>query len=164
MELSHQQAVIRLADIKAELERLGAKDELTVEDEQSFDELTREFGEVNDHRRQLERTSALERVRAVSSTTARGPAALAIERGTAVSSGGSAISGGQGYDADPILNPDSIEDCRFRDPWDLSQVRTFGRDPEEVSTELRSRAISAIEKMPGANDAVREGGTKILER
>lgn len=157
MELSHQQAVIRLKDIQAELERLGAKDDLSLEDEQAFDELTREFAEVDDHRRQLERTSALERVRAAATSTERGPAALKIERG-------SAISGGQGYDADPILNPDSVEDCRFRDPWNLSEVRTFGRDPEDVAGELRSRAISAIEKMPGANDAVREGGTQILER
>lgn len=49
MELSHSQAVIRLKDIQTELERLGEKpdDKLTAEDEQSFDELTREFAEVD---------------------------------------------------------------------------------------------------------------------
>jgi HK97 family phage major capsid protein len=159
MELSHPQAVIRLKDIKAELERLGEKEDLTAEDEQQFDELTREFAQIDGHRRQLERTSALERVRSATKTTERGPASLAlrVERGASV-------SGGQGYDLDPILNPDSVEDCRFRDPWNLSEVRTFGRDPEDVGGELRARALSAIEKMPGCNDAVRAGGTRILER
>jgi HK97 family phage major capsid protein len=159
MELSHPQAVIRLQDIKVELERLGEKDDLTSEDEQQFDELTREFAQIDGHRRQLERTSALERVRSATKTTERGPASLAlrVERGASV-------SGGQGYDLDPVLNPDSVEDCRFRDPWNLSEVRTFGRDPEDVGAELRARALSAIEKMPGCNDAVRAGGTRILER
>lgn len=107
MELSHQQAIIRLQDIKAELERLGEQDDLSNEDDQTFDELTREFAEVNEHRRQLERKSALERVRSTTKSTERGPSALKVERG-------SMVSNGQGYDTDPILNPDSVEDHRFR--------------------------------------------------
>ncbi|MFF4417491.1 phage major capsid protein [Streptosporangium sp. NPDC001559] len=156
MELSHQQAVIRLKDIKAELERLGEKPELTAEDEQTFDELTREFAEVDNHRRQLERKSALERVRAAATATERGPAALKIERGTPY--------GADGYDADPILHPDSVDDLRFRNPWDLSDVRTWGRSKEEVGAELRARALCAITKMRGANDAIRSTATDILER
>jgi HK97 family phage major capsid protein len=157
MELSHQQAVIRLQDIQAELERLGEKDELNQEDDQTFDELTREFAEVNEHRRQLERKSALERVRSTTKSTERGPSALRVERG-------SMVSNGEGYDTDPILNPDSVEDHRFRNPWDLSEVRTFSRSKGEVATELRSRAISAVEKMPGATDKIRSAATDILER
>lgn len=157
MELSHSQAVIRLRDIQAELERLENKDDLTVEDEQLFDELTREFGEVDNHRRQMERKSALERVRSATSAVERGPAALKVERGTPVNKA-------DGYDLDPILNPDSVEDRRFRNPWDLAEVRHWGRDPDEVNQELRSRALCAIEKMPGANDRIRESGTRILER
>lgn len=157
MELSHSQAVIRLKDIKAELERLGDKDDLTPEDEQSFDELTREFAEVDNHRRQLERKAALERVRSATKTTERGPAAVKIEGGTPYSSR-------DGYDVDPILHPDSVEDRRFRNPWDLSEVRTFGRSKDQVGQELRSRALSAIEKMAGANDRVRSVATDILER
>ncbi|MEU3899743.1 phage major capsid protein [Streptomyces sp. NPDC045251] len=157
MELSHSQAVIRLQDIKAELERLEAKDDLTTEDEQSFDELTREFAEVNAHRKQLERKSALEKVRSATKTSERGgPAAPLVERGT--------HHRGDDYDLDPILNPDSVEDRRFRNPWDLGEVRTFGRNPDEVNDELRSRALCAIEKMPGTSDRVRQAGTKILER
>ncbi|MEV4033402.1 phage major capsid protein [Streptomyces umbrinus] len=157
MELSHQQAVIRLRDIKEELERLGEKNELLAEDEQSFDELTREFAEVDAHRRQLERTAALERVRAATKTTERGPAAVKVEGGTPFNSRGS-------YDLDPILHPDSVEDHRFRNPWDLSEIRTFGRSKEELSTEFRARALSAIEKMRGCNDNIRGTATDILER
>lgn len=157
MELSHSQAVIRLKDIQTELERLGEKDDLTSDDEQSFDELTREFAEVDDHRRQLERKSALERVRSATKTTERRPAAVKIEGGTSVSSR-------DGYDTDPILHPDSVEDQRFRNPWDLSQVRTFDRPKSQIGQELRSRALSAIEKMSGADDHVRSAATSIVER
>ncbi|SDN17909.1 phage major capsid protein [Streptomyces wuyuanensis] len=157
MELSHSQAVIRLKDIQAELERLGEKDDLTSEDEQSFDELTREFADVDDHRRQLERKAALERVRSATKTTERRPAATRIEGGTPTSSR-------DGYDLDPVLHPDSVEDQRFRNPWDLSEVRTFGQSKGQVARELRSRALSAIERMPGADDAVREASTNIVAR
>jgi HK97 family phage major capsid protein len=156
MDLSHGQAVIRLKDIRAELEQLGQRDDLTVEDEKRFDELTREFAEVDDHRRQMERTSALERVRSAVKSTERLPSALRVERGTSVNTS-------DGYDLDPVLNPDSVEDKRFRNPWDLSEVRTFGRSKAEVGQELRSRALSAIEKMSGANDAIRATGTDIVE-
>src|SRR3546814_20948669 len=90
------------------------------------------------------------RVRSVVSAIPRHSApAGRTERGT---------SRGDDYDADPILNPDSVEDRRFRNPWDLSEVRTFSRSKAEVTQELRSRAFSAIEKMHGANDRSRENG------
>lgn len=157
MELTHQQAVIRLRDIRAELEELEKRDDLTAEQEREFDELTREFGEVDDHRRQLERKSALERVRSAVRATERTPSALRVERGTSV-------GGHDGYDADPILNPDSVEDCRFRNPWDLSGVNTWSRSKTEVNAEMRARAKSAVEKMGGTTDAVREAGTRIIEQ
>lgn len=160
MELSHPQAVLRLQDISAELERLGEKPDLTAEDERTFDELTREFASVDDHRRQLERKAALERVRGAVTATERGPAAsgvkVKVERG--------AYSSGDGYDSDPILNPDSVQERRFRNPWDLSEVRTFDRSKEQVGEELRARAFSAIEKMQGANDKIRAAATDIIER
>ncbi|WP_255951549.1 phage major capsid protein [Streptomyces odontomachi] len=159
MQLSHQQAVIRLEDIKAELERLGEKPELDEADEQQFDELTREFADVDAHRRQLERTAALARVRSAVKTTERGPAATQVrgERGVSYGSDSS-------YDADPILNPDSVEDRRFRNPWDLGEMRTFDRSPEQVGSELRSRALCAVEKMAAATDGIRSAATDIIER
>lgn len=156
LQLSHQQAVIRLRDIRAALEDLEKRDSLTADDEQTFDELTREFADVDDHRRQLERRSALERVRASTQATERRPAALSVERGTPVNSRDS-------YDLDPVLNPDSVEDRRFRNPWDLGEMRSFGRSPEDVGQELRARALCAVEKMAGASDKIRSGATQIIE-
>lgn len=156
LQLSHQQAVIRLKDIRAQLEDLEKRDELSAEDEQTFDELTREFADVDAHRRQLERSSALQRVRAATQSTDRAPAALAVERGSSTSR--------DSYDLDPVLNPDSVEDRRFRDPWDLGEMRTYARSPEEIGQELQARALCAVEKMAGANDRVRSTATDILER
>lgn len=69
------------------------------------------------------------------------------------------------YDRDPIGDPDSAEE-RFtgRNPWDMREIRTWGQDPTRVAAELRSRALAAIEKMPGASDRVREFATSIIER
>lgn len=156
LQLSHGQAVIRLRDIRAQLEELEQRDTLTEQDEQTFDELTREFAEVDDHRRQLERRSALERVRASTQSTDRAPNALAVQRGTPTGSGSA-------YDSDPILNPDSVEDRRFRNPWDLGEMRTYARGPEEIGQELRARALCAVEKMSGANDRIRSAATGIIE-
>jgi HK97 family phage major capsid protein len=162
MELSHPQAVIRLRDITAELERLGSIDDPTDEQEIEFDGLTREYGEIDTHRRKLERNAALERVRGSARAIDRRPAALDLR-----TEGGSGTSRdaayGDDYDRDPILNPDDVRSGRFRNPWDLNEVRTFSRSREEVTQELRARAISAVERMSGANDKIRAGATHILE-
>lgn len=69
-----------------------------------------------------------------------------------------------GYDRDPIGDHrDSDAKFRGRDPWNLREMQTFGRDPEQVAQELRARALSAIEAMPGADDAVRKAATDIIE-
>ncbi|WP_099024818.1 phage major capsid protein [Mycolicibacterium palauense] len=47
-----------------------------------------------------------------------------------------------------------------RDPWDVSEIR-LGDDP---AAELRSRACEAIERMPFADDTVREVATRFVER
>lgn len=156
--LTHSQAVRRLEEILPELERLGEVDELTADDEQLFSDLTREWNETDEHRKRLERAADLAAVRTAASqvTSSR---RLRTERGS--------VGGGTSrddYDRDPILEPDSIEEHRFRNPWDLSEVRTFGRDSGEVAAELRSRALSAVEKMQGASDNVRQAATHILER
>jgi HK97 family phage major capsid protein len=156
LQLSHGQAVIRLREIRARLEELEQRDDLTAEDERNFDELTTEFAEVDDHRRQLERRSALERVRAATQASDRQPPALGIERGTPHGSGST-------YDLDPVLNPDSVEDRRFRNPWDLGEMRTFNRSPEALGQELRARALCAVQRMAGANDRIRSTATSIIE-
>lgn len=150
--LTHSQMVNRQQDIVKELERLGELENPTPEDETYFDDLRSEFADLDQHRKRLERDAQLAQVR----SAAQGLGGFRIERGSASSS--------SDYDRDAILEPDSIEDKRFRNPWDLSEVRTFGRDKDELGAEYRSRAEAAIEKMPGASDKVREAAQRILER
>jgi HK97 family phage major capsid protein len=160
VELTHSQSVARLKDIYDELERLHRKGEsgtLVSEDEATFAELTREFDEVDDHRKALERKVEFE-ARKVAREQLRTATFDAVRRGR-VEPGDSLGE----FDRDAILEPDSIEDCRFRNPWDLSEVRTFGKSQDEVGSELRARALSAIEKMSVSNDKVRAAATGILE-
>jgi HK97 family phage major capsid protein len=157
--LTHSQSVNRLQEINGELERLAELDSLTPEDEAYFEELRDEFFTVDEYRKRLERASELARVRSASGQIGQ-PASqrLRIERG----------SNSQGarseYDRDAILEPDSVEDCRFKNPWDLREMRTFGRDQGDVSGELRARALSAVEKMQGASDDVRQAAANIIEK
>jgi HK97 family phage major capsid protein len=151
VELTHSQSVNRLEEITTELERLGEKDVLSPEDEAYFDTLNTEFRDVDQHRKRLERAAVLAEVRNTEISRVR----------TAVN-GGRVERGSQA--AEDVLEPDSVAERRFRNPWDLSEVRTFGRDGGEVSAEMRSRAFSAIEKMPHATDAVRETATRMIER
>lgn len=68
------------------------------------------------------------------------------------------------YDRDP-LGDHRDSDAKFqgRNPWDLREVQTFGREPEQLAKELRARALSAIESMPGASDEIRKSATAIIE-
>jgi HK97 family phage major capsid protein len=172
LELTHSQALVRLNEISTEITRLNEKGEagtLTNEDEKLFAELVRDFDDTDEHRKKLERAADTERLRS------------ALERQAADSVNGGGSGGGKvktvpgsihpvntsslgsGYDRDAILEPDSIEDHRFRNPWDMSEVRVYGRSGGELREELRARALSCIEKMPSATDSIREAGTKILE-
>ncbi|WRQ08943.1 major capsid protein [Mycobacterium phage ridax] len=153
--LTHSQSIKRLDEIHARMEELGELDSLTDDEQREFDDLGDEFREVDEHRKRLERAAKLAEVRT--------GAAQVPGRRLRVEAGSSQGSRGD-YDRDALLEPDSIEECRFRNPWDLSEVRTYGRDPEEYKTELRARAFSAIEKMQGTSDKVREAATKIIER
>jgi HK97 family phage major capsid protein len=153
LELTHTQAVHRLKDIADEIDRLEKKDSLTDEDRTYWDELVAESGEVADHADALVRKAEAERVRIRAAVQSRpGAQTLPVERGS---------DGGE-LDRD-ILDPDSVEDRRFKNPWDLSEMRTFNRTAEDIGGELRARALCAIEKMPGMNQSRREAATHILE-
>lgn len=152
--LTHSQSVTRLKEIGVELERLGALDELTPEQEAEFTDLRETFKKVDLHRKQLERAADLAEIRSMANGAGGGARVIP----------GSTSGGRSDYDRDAILEPDSIEDARFRNPWDLSEIRTFGRSEEEVRTELQARASTAIERMQGASDDVREAAQSILER
>lgn len=151
--LTHSQAIKRMDEIHARMEEIGELDEITAEERAEFDSLKGEFDQVRSHAEKLEVAAELAAVR---SAAPKGGRRLRVEAG---SSQGSRDD----YDRDSILEPDSIQDCRFRNPWDLTEVRTFGRDSGEVASELRARALSAIEKMQSASDNVRAAATKIIE-
>ena len=71
-------------------------------------------------------------------------------------------------DIDPIGEPRWLTSqvarvrARMR-PWDLSNVRLAG-EPLALGAELRSRALTAVERTPGASDPVRQAGTRIVEQ
>jgi HK97 family phage major capsid protein len=145
MEITHKQAVNRLKDIQDEIERLSAKADdggLTPEDETYWSDLVKEAREVDDHRKYLEREADRERIRALAlgETTGR----FKIEPGS-----------------------DRVDDImpagRYKNPWDLSEIRA-GLSPAEQASEIRSRALAAIEKMPAATDERREVMTRFVER
>lgn len=152
--LTHSQAIKRMEECHARMEEIGDQEAVSPEDRSEFDTLSEEFEELRDHAERLELAAKLAEVR---SAAPKGKKRLHIEAG---SSQGSRSD----YDRDAILEPDSIEDCRFRNPWDLSEVRTFGRDPGSVSNELRARALSGIEKIKGTSDNVRQAMAKIIEQ
>lgn len=154
VQLTHSQAVNRLREIETELSRLTELDALAPEDERYFTELGTDFDKVDAHRKKLERDAELARVKSATE-------GLNGLRMTPV--GGDAPAGRSDYDRDAILEPDSVEDHRFKDPWNLDEVRSFGRDADALNAEFRARALGAIEKMPVANDKVREAATYILE-
>jgi HK97 family phage major capsid protein len=68
-------------------------------------------------------------------------------------------------------NPDPLGDTRSihdngqtRKIWDLDAVsRSLYESPEKGGSELRSRALDAVEKAPGLNDKTRQHVTKLLE-
>jgi HK97 family phage major capsid protein len=143
----------RMEAITVELESLAGRDgEPSAEDQTRWDDLNREFDQLRIHRDALIREGQLRRVR------------------QAMAGGGRVVRGTPGgpndaTDRDPVGEPASIE--RFRnglaDPFDLSNIRTFDRTPEQVGRELRVRALVAVEQMYGMTDASKERATQVLQ-
>lgn len=147
MELNITQARNREKDIQEELERLQAKTEKTDEDRARVPVLLEEFRQVHAHRLDLEHDAALSEVRSANSASA--PAA-GEDRGAQVID--------QPTEKRFGAQPGSMG--KYRNPWDLSEVRYAGN----VDSELRARALGAIEQMPFATDKVREASTRFVER
>ncbi len=153
--LTYSQSRNRADEIHARMEQINELDNPTPEEDAEFRSLGEEFDQLVVHMGRLERAAEMARV-----NSARPAEGQRRQRSVPGSSQGSRDD----YDRDSILEPDSIEDCRFRDPWDLSEVRTFSRDADQVAGELRARALSAIAKMPGASDNVRQAAANIIEK
>ena len=156
-KLTHPQAVSRLEEITEEAQRIAAKEARSTADETYLEQLDGEFQAIDAHRAKLEADEAAMRMqsRVANLVKGRGGAGMRVEGGA---------QSRADYDRDAILEPDSIEDKRFRSPWDLSEVRTYGRNPGQVAEELRARALCAAGRMQGASDNIRQKATQLLER
>jgi HK97 family phage major capsid protein len=159
VDLTWTQSVNRCREIESELTRLSDLDELSKDAEDYYRSLLAEFDLVDNWRKKLERKAELERVRSAADKIDVRKAGGARPLGQQTPGGQSADD----YDADVFLEPDSVAKARFRNPWDMRDVRSFGRSREDLNAELTSRARSAIETMPGASDRVRDAATNILE-
>lgn len=148
VELTHKQALNREQDIQDELERLKAKTDKTPEDHAKVPDLLAEFRSVHAHRLDLEHDAALAEIRSASGAPAVDET-RSEDRGSNVDIVDSARHRGA-----PELGG------KFRNPWDTSEVR-FGQ--AGTNSELRSRALDAIERMPYATDKVREASTRFVE-
>jgi len=165
---THPECLNRLDEIAQEVDRLYNKSERTAKDEQYLRDLDTEFNSVDARRAKLEAEAVRKKMEAKLEQSRRqvgdfirggGASGLATEGG-AMGTRGSLDS----YDRDAILEPDSIESKRFRNPWDIRGMLVWNKSMEEVGQEYHARAISAIEKMQGANDKIRKAGTEIVER
>lgn len=99
----------------------------------------------------LTRARTVARIRAIANDGAPGR----IERG--------APNADDPYDADPLGDPrDGVTRTRHRQPWS-GEISEWGRTADQVTAEYRSRALSAIEQMPGATDTIRAAATTMIE-
>src|SRR4051794_23339113 len=141
--MSYREVCNRLDDIRDDLERLNAREDkdggLSHEDTVRFANLTTEFEELYGRKGRLEREAALAKVQRANISRQAGDM-----RNPGVGNGGPAriARGGDDYDTDPLGDPDSITENRFKDPWDVGAIR-MGLGPVERGAELRSRALSA---------------------
>ncbi len=145
-EEAHTDATLvkRLKDINDETARLAEKDSLTREDEAVFASYSAEFAELEAEQKLLHRTAQARTIKKVADQPGR------------------TLSGD--LNSDPFGEVESIETRIKNDPWDLSEMRAYPDNPKAQTSEYRSRALTAIEKMEGASDGRREAATKLLNK
>lgn len=154
-QLTHKEAVNREKDIQDELERLKNKKDKTPEDMAAVQPLLTEFREVHQHRLDLEHDAALSEIRAASGAGV--PTSTPADEAARV-------DGRASGDIDVVDQTRSGGPSagKYRDPWDLSEMRMGYGD--SLSSELTARARDAIERMEFADDKVREICTRFVER
>jgi len=158
-QLNHRQTVNRMKDIRDDMDRIRTRAQtsgMSIDDEHTWLSLVQEFDKLDTHRTKMEHDAELTRM---DNALNRGH----VEPGSSPAGPGETVLRAyQDTDQDPILNPDSVERGRFRNPWDLSNMRmSMSRDA--MNHELSQRAKCAIERMPFAPDKVRAAATSILE-
>src|SRR4051794_33200651 len=161
--MSYREVCNRLDDIRDDLERLNAREDkdggISSEDTVRFANLTTEFDELYGRKGRLEREAALARVQRANVGRQVGDM-----RNPGVGNGNGGVGrGSDDYDADPLGEPAPTTDNRFKAPGDVGAIR-MGLPAQERGAELRSRALSAIEKMQGPTDNRREVATSMVQQ
>lgn len=161
--LTHTQCINRQQEIREQMAAIAELDNPSEEDDKFFRELAGEFETVDKHRLHLERQATLSTVRR---TTDGLSATRYLKAERSGYNGGRTNSQGSrdDYDVDGIMNPDSVEDVRFRNPWNLDGMRTIGQDPDTVAAEYKARALDACSKMTMTSDTIRQAGVRMIER
>lgn len=148
VQLTHAQSMNRLKDIQEEVQRLHDKQDKTPEDDSRVRSLKTEFDQVNRHRLDLEHDQALAEVR---SALANG--AVSTEPGSVDDT----------PEQEGRFSGVNVNTGKFRNPFDLAEVRSYGRSPQQVTAELRARALDGIERMPAATEATRNTVASMVE-
>jgi HK97 family phage major capsid protein len=129
--------VDRAAAISEEVEDLLAANELTDDEAVRFDQLEAEAGKLAEERADIEKK--LE-ARAKVAELAKDPANLIRS------------------------DVEGPAPAHIADPFDISEVRTMGRNPVDVGNELRGRAFKVVEDERHMEDRSKEHVTRLLER
>ncbi len=145
MELNYDQTVNRMKDLSEEVERLAAIDDPSPEQDVKLAETHAEFKGLESYRDGLIREEKLAEVRNV----------MAKVPGN--------VHKGDGFDADPIGEPGSAVVDRNEDPWNIDDMRARSLNPGAYDAEIRARAVSAVEKMPGSTPDRREVSAELVE-
>ena len=167
--MTYREIVERLQTVRDDIARLHVRSQsregLEAEDQQRWDDLNTEFHTLIDRKRELERQADMLAVEQADIDSRAGGARQVrheggIDRGVARTP-----TGGVDIDRDILGEVDSIEDVRttMRNPWNTDSIR-LGMSPRAHAAELRARAMSAIEQMPGTNDARRKTMTDLIEK
>jgi HK97 family phage major capsid protein len=145
MELNLQQTVNRMKDLNDDIERLAAKEDLSPEQDAQLAEDHAEFDALENHRLGLIREERLAEVRNVMDKIPGN------------------IHKGDGFDSDPIGEPGSAFADPNNDPWNIEDMRARSLNPVMFTDEIRARALSAVELMPGSTPERRETSAKLVE-
>ena len=140
--MSYENVARRLDEITDEMRRIDEKEAVTDEDHSYFVDLAEEAKELRSKKENLERKAIID--------------GLDVKTGRKVQREHSE------FDDDPFRAAGG--DGGFHNPWDTSEMRTFGKTEEAVVSEIRSRALSAVEKLRGSSDSVRATMTDFIER
>ncbi len=145
MELNLPQTVNRMKDLSDDIERLSDKEDLSPEQDIQLAESHEEFGALGHHRNGLIREERLAEVRHVMKNVPGN------------------VYKGDGFEEDPIGEPGSAVAARNDDPWNIEDMRARSLDPGAYDDEIRARALSAVELMPGSTDARKTVSARLVE-